>query len=55
MMTPEDVKTIYELLANRVTPVSAREGEQIMMLGRRLVAHFANAAAPAPAPPDPAK
>lgn len=40
-MSPEDIKNIYELLASRVVPHSAREGAAIMALGSRLVSHFA--------------
>lgn len=40
-MTPADVKTIYELLVNRVQTRNALEGEAIMALARRLVEHFA--------------
>lgn len=40
-MSPIDIQTIYELLANRVVPNSAREGAAIMALGARLVSHFA--------------
>lgn len=45
-MSPDDVKTVYELLANRVVPQSAREGAAIMALGARLVSHFAKPPAP---------
>jgi hypothetical protein len=49
-MNPKDVQSIYELLAERVTPRNAREGAAILELGARLVAHFA----PKPAaPPNP--
>lgn len=41
-MTPKDIQTIYELLASRVVPTSAREGAAIMALGAKLVKHFAS-------------
>lgn len=50
-MSPDDIKTIYELLANRVVPQSAREGSAIMALGARLVNHFAPKPAPEPNKP----
>jgi hypothetical protein len=46
-MTPQDIQTIHELLANRVQPHSAREGAAILQLAAKLVSHFA----PKPAPP----
>ena len=40
-MTPKDIQTIYELLANRVVPQSAREGAAILSLATKLVQNFA--------------
>lgn len=40
-MTTKDIQTIYELLANRVVPQSAREGAAILQLAAKLVQHFA--------------
>jgi hypothetical protein len=44
-VTPIEIKTIHELLANRVVPQSAREGAAIMQLAAKLVSHFAKEAA----------
>ncbi len=40
-MTPQEIHTIHELLANRVQPTSAREGVAICQLAAKLVSHFA--------------
>lgn len=44
-MTPDEIKTIHELLCNRVQPQSAREGVAIFQLAGKLVSHFAKLAA----------
>jgi hypothetical protein len=50
-MTPKDVQTIYELLASRVVPQSAREGAAIMALAAKLVSNFAQKDEPQHASP----
>lgn len=44
-MTPQEIQTIYEMLANRVVPQSAREGAAILQLAAKLVSHFAQKSA----------
>lgn len=45
-MNANDIKTIHELLMDRVVPKSAREGVAIAALAQRLVSHFAKDHAP---------
>ncbi len=45
-MTPNEIKTIHELLMTRVQPTNAREGVAIAGLAAKLTQHFAQQFAP---------